>query len=149
MFPGMSTRASGTFEVTMDPHSPYDTADGVNIGRVTLNKRFEGDLVGSAIGEMIGAVTNVKGSAGYVAIERVIGALRGRAGSFVLQHSGSMIRGEASLAVTVVPDSGAGELVGLAGRMSIEIVGGKHLYTFDYTLAGEGRAAEDLPAARE
>jgi hypothetical protein len=141
----MTTRASGTFEITMDPHSPYDTADGVNIGRVSLNKRFEGDLVGSGIGEMIGAVTGVKGSAGYVAIERVIGTLHGRAGSFVLQHAGTMNRGEASLSVNVVPDSGAGELAGLAGRMKIDIVGGRHLYTFEYTLGSVERAAEAPP----
>jgi hypothetical protein len=79
-------------------------------------------------------MTETKGSAGYVAIERVSGALKGRSGSFALQHTGTMNRGVPQLSVTVVPDSGTGELVGLAGKMTINIVNGKHSYEFEYTL---------------
>jgi hypothetical protein len=77
----------------------------------------------------------VKGSAGYVAIEKVTGKLHGRAGTFVLQHTGTMNRGAQKLSITVVPDSGTGELVGLSGKMNIIIAGGKHSYEFDYSLA--------------
>ncbi|HVG29103.1 MAG TPA: DUF3224 domain-containing protein [Pyrinomonadaceae bacterium] len=130
----MSTRASGTFEVEMSPQAPYDTAGGVSLGRVSISKRFRGDLEASSTVEMLSAMTGVPGSAGYVAIERVSGTLGGRAGGFVLQHAGTMTRGSAELSVSVVPDSGSGELRGIAGRMKIDIVDGKHLYTFDYTL---------------
>jgi hypothetical protein len=87
---------------------------------------------------MLSAGTNVKGSAGYVAIERVSGTLRGRKGSFVLQHSGTMTRGVPQLTITVVPDSGTGQLTGLTGKMNINIVDGKHFYDFEYALAENG-----------
>jgi hypothetical protein len=132
----MSSRATGTFETQAHPQPPYASADGVSLGRMSIEKRFDGDLAGAGQVEMLTAMTSVAGSAGYVAIERVSGTLHGRAGSFVLQHSGTMNRGEASLAVSVVPDSGTGALAGIAGTMKIDIVDGKHLYTFDYTLTG-------------
>jgi hypothetical protein len=130
----LSTRARGTFEVAMNPEPPYDTAPGASLGRVSINKQFRGDLDASSTVEMLSAMTEVKGSAGYVAIERVIGTLHGRAGSFVLQHSGTMTRGRAELSVSVVPDSGTAALAGLTGTMSIEIIDGQHLYALDYAL---------------
>jgi hypothetical protein len=101
---------------------------------MAIDKQFRGDLEGSSRGEMLTAGTDVKGSAGYVAIERVTGPLHGRSGSFVLQHNGIMTRGAPQLAIAVVPDSGTGELAGLAGRMTIEIDEGAHSYGFEYTL---------------
>lgn len=118
----------------MNPQPPYDAAEGVTLSRVSIDKQFHGDLEAVSKVEMLSAMTETKGSAGYVAIERVRGHLHGREGSFVLQHSGTMNRGEAELVVSVVPDSGAGELKGITGRMKIDIVEGRHLYTFDYTL---------------
>ena len=129
-------KAKGTFEVTMNAEPPYDVAEGVSLGRVGLDKRFAGPLDATSKGQMIGARTPVDGSAGYVAIERVTGTLDGRAGTFVLQHSGVMTRGARALTVTVVPDSGTGELKGLAGRMDIQIVEGKHHYEFEFELEG-------------
>ncbi|HEX8951172.1 MAG TPA: DUF3224 domain-containing protein [Polyangia bacterium] len=131
-------RAAGTFELTIDRQPPYDDADGVALARTSIDKRFSGELDGKSHVEMLSAAGSVKGSAGYVAIERVTGTLQGRSGSFVLQHSGTMTRGTPSLSLTVVPDSGTGALAGLAGAMKIDIVDGKHLYTFDYTLDGAG-----------
>jgi hypothetical protein len=83
---------------------------------------------------MLAYSTEVQGSAGYVAMERVTGSIGGRSGTFVLLHSGTMTRGAALLTLTVVPDSGTGQLAGLSGTMSITIVEKKHLYEFDYTL---------------
>jgi hypothetical protein len=83
---------------------------------------------------MLTAMTDVKGSAGYVAIERVTGTLQGRSGSFVLQHSSTLTRGAPQQSITVVPDSATGQLVGLAGKMMVIIVEGKHSYDFEYTL---------------
>lgn len=126
--------ATGPFNVTLTPTWTEDHLDGTKLARLTIDKQFHGDLEATSKGEMLSAVTSTKGSAGYVAIERVTGALRGRTGSFVLQHSGTMNRGAAHLTLTVVPDSGSGELTGLAGAMTIEIVEGKHSYGFTYTL---------------
>jgi hypothetical protein len=134
----MSHVVKGTFEVTSTPHPPYDAAPGAVLVRVSLAKTFEGPLAGTSTVEMIAARTEVAGSAGYVAIERVNATLEGKAGTFVLQHSGTMNRGAPSLAVTVVPDSATGELVGLRGQMAIDIVEGKHFYTFEYALEGAG-----------
>jgi hypothetical protein len=131
----MTSLAVGTFEVAMNPEPAYDSNDGASIGRVSIKKQFSGDLRGSSTVEMIGARSaQVKGSAGYVAIERVVGSLHGKSGSFVLQHSGTMTRGKGELHVSVVPDTGTGELKGLSGKMTIEISDGNHSYAFEYSL---------------
>jgi hypothetical protein len=130
----MTAAASGTFEVTLKPLTAYDDTEGTTAGRMSLDKEFKGGLVATSKGEMLMAGTATKGSAGYVAIETVRGTLNGRKGTFVLQHSGTMNRNVPSLTLTVVPDSGTGELVGLSGRMSIDIHDGKHFYEFDYTI---------------
>ncbi len=130
----MTTRANGTFNVTLTPQPPQGDPAGATHGRMIIDKAFEGDLHGTSRGEMLAAGTAVKDSAGYVAIETVTGTLHGRTGTFVLQHSGTMNRGEPQLSVTVVPDSGTGDLTGLSGRMNIIISGGTHSYEFDYTI---------------
>jgi hypothetical protein len=130
--------AKGTFEPTVTPAGPDDKAEGSTLGRWSLAKKFHGDLEGTSEGQMLAAGTKVKGSAGYVAMERVTGTLEGRKGTFVLQHSGTMNRGAAQLSVSVVPDSGTGQLEGIAGTMAIKIeASGKHFYEFDYTLPQE------------
>jgi hypothetical protein len=126
--------AKGPFDVTPRQQAPYETADGITLARTTLAKTFHGELEATSTVEMLSAMTAVKGSAGYVAIERVVGTLHGKRGSFVLQHVGVMTRGAPSLNVTVVPDSGSGELAGISGAMKIDIVEGKHFYAFDYAL---------------
>lgn len=131
----MTTRASGTFEVKLTPQAPDDNYTDATLGRMSIDKQFHGDLEATSKGQILTAGTAVKGSAGYVAIERVSGTLNGRRGTFVLQHNGTITRGASQLTVTVVPDSGTDQLVGLAGKMSINIVDRKHLYDFEYTLA--------------
>ena len=124
----------GDFDVKLDFQPPYDSTDGVSLGRATLTKQFRGDLTGTSTGEMLSVLTPVKGSAGYVATERIAATLHGRAGSFVVQHVGRVTRGEQELTITVVPDSGTGELTGISGRMTIEIVEKQHYYSIEYTL---------------
>ena len=111
-----------------------ELAQAANFGRYSIDKQFQGDLEATSKGEMIGAQTETKGSAGYVAMERVTGKLNGRSGSFVLQHSGTMKGGAFELSVAVVPDSGSGELKGITGKMNIIITDGKHFYEFDYAI---------------
>jgi Protein of unknown function (DUF3224) len=131
----MTLQARGTFEVTLTPQPMHTATGGAALGRMTIDKQFHGDLEGASAGEMLSAITAVEGSAGYVAIELVKGTLNGRKGTFVLQHSGSMTHdGTRSLSVTVVPNSGTDELVGLAGQMLIIIEKGHHSYQFDYAL---------------
>jgi hypothetical protein len=127
--------ASGTFEVKVIPQKPDNPeAEAANFGRMSLDKKFNGDLEATSKGEMLGAMTEVKGSAGYVAMERVSGTLGGRKGTFVLQHSGTMTNGIPQMTVTVVPDSGTGQLLGLSGSMTIKIEDEKHFYEFEYQL---------------
>ncbi|MDP9323898.1 MAG: DUF3224 domain-containing protein [Acidobacteriota bacterium] len=125
--------ATGTFEVKLVPQGAEDKGEGSTLGRLSLDKQFHGDLEGTGKGEMLTGLTDVKGSAGYVAIERVTGTLHGRRGSFVLLHRGIMSQGAQDLTIMVVPDSGAGELAGLSGTLEIKIVDGKHSYDLEYT----------------
>jgi hypothetical protein len=130
----MSAIAKGNFQVKLLPLPFEGQSEGSKLGRMSIDKEITGDLVATTKGQMLSAFGDVKGSAGYVAIERVEGALQGREGSFVLQHTGTMNRGTPSLLVTVVPDSGTGGLAGLAGEFKIIIADGKHNYEFAYTL---------------
>jgi hypothetical protein len=129
----VANRASGTFEVKLTPQVDGD-AEVPTVGRMSIEKKFGGGLEATSKGQMLAVRTGTQGSAGYVAVERVAGTLDGRAGTFALQHSGTMARGEPQLSITVVPDSGTDELAGLAGRMTINVEGGKHSYEFEYTL---------------
>jgi len=119
--------------VTTKPAALDEQPQQATLGRFSLDKQFHGELEATGRGEMLTA-GRVEGSGGYVAIERVTGRLHGRAGSFVLQHTGTMQPGALQLSITVVPDTGTGELAGLAGKLAIEITGGQHFYDFEYTL---------------
>jgi hypothetical protein len=132
----MSQYAQGPFNVNLTAQKPdSEVAKAANLGRMAIDKQFHGELEAISKGEMLAAQTEVKGSAGYVAMERVTGTLDGRKGSFLLQHSATMSRGVPDLTVIVVPDSGTDELRGLQGKMNIIIApDGKHSYAFDYTL---------------
>ena len=129
----MPMHATGTFEVKLPPQTDDKSGDAA-LGRMTIDKQFHGDLEGASKGQMLTGMTEVKGSAGYVAIEKVTGTLKGRSGTFILQHTGIMDRGKPQLTITVVPDSGTGQLVGITGNFTIKIDNGKHSYEFEYTL---------------
>jgi hypothetical protein len=133
----MTKHARGTFDVKLSPQPPDDKAADSAVGRYLIEKQFQGDLEGTSRGQMLGANTTVETSKGYVALEQVTATLDGRRGTFVLQHSGTMTRGALQLSVSVVPDSGTGELAGLTGKMEIKIEGGKHYYDFEYTLGDD------------
>ena len=129
--------ASGSFEVSMEPQGEADNVDGVSLTRFRLKKIFTGDLIGGSSGEMLTATTAIEGSAGYVAVERVNGSLNGRGGTFVLQHSGTMQAGNQGLSISIVPDSGTGELAGIEGTFHLRIEDGKHYYELSYSLGDE------------
>lgn len=127
--------ARGSFDVTLTPRPFDEQTQGAALARMAIAKTLRGDLAGTSHGVMLSAMGDVKGSAGYVAIEQVTATLAGRSGSFVLQHSGTLTRGAPELVVRVVPDSGTGQLAGLTGQMSIDVADdGKHSYVFEYAL---------------
>lgn len=130
----MSMHAEGTFDVKTSPLNADEATNGTAIGRYALDKQFHGDLEAVSKGEMLGAGCPATGTAGYVAIEQVTGTLNGRAGSFALQHFGTMEDNKFELTVKVVPGSGSGDLAGISGAMQIVVANGKHTWKFDYTL---------------
>jgi hypothetical protein len=130
----VTQHATGPFDVKITPLDPAFKTEDNSLGRMSIDKQLHGDLEATSKGEMLTAGTAVKGSAGYVAMERVSGSLKGRTGTFILQHTATMNRGTPQLNITVVPDSGTGQLTGLTGTMTIQIVDGKHSYDFAYTL---------------
>lgn len=131
----MTAHATGTFDVKMAPQPPEEKLADSTVSRFNGEKQFHGGLDGTSKVLMLAASTEVKGSGGYVAIERFTGSLAGRTGSFTLQHSGTMAHGEYHLEINVVPDSATGQLTGLTGSMSIQIApDGKHSYDFAYSL---------------
>ena len=127
--------ARGTFEVVMEGEPPFLEQDGLTLNRVVVHKEFSGGMVGASEAQMLAAFTATPGSAGYVAMERFTGSVDGKPGSLVLQHSGVMDKGDARLTVTIVPDSGAGELTGISGTMEIDNAEGQHSYVLDYEQA--------------
>lgn len=131
----MST-VRGSFDVKITPQANDDPAEGATLSRMSLEKRFHGELDAMSAGEMLTAILKATGSAAYVAVERVEGRLGGRTGTFVLLHRGTMTSAGQELLLIVAPGSGTGQLEGLSGDMRIEITDGKHLYEFDYTLPG-------------
>ena len=130
----MERQAKGSFEVKRSAEPACDMGDGEQAGHFRFDKTFGGPLDATSVVHMLAVGSPQSGSAGYVAVERITGTLDGRSGAFFCQHYGVMDRGNASLTLTVVPDSGTDGLAGLSGRMAIDIVDGRHFYTFDYAL---------------
>lgn len=130
--------ATGPFDVKLNALEQYNKSADANLGRMSIDKQFHGDLEAVSQGEMLTAMGTVQGSAGYVAVERVSGTLNGRSGSFALQHSSTMTRGKPAQSISVVPDSGSGDLAGLEGSMTIVIADHdgqrRHFYKFEYSL---------------
>ncbi len=125
-------QAKGEFEVTRIPQQELDIGGDASVGHSRFDKRFHGPLDATSVVHMLAVMASTPGSGAYVAIERIAGTLEGRRGSFYAQHNGVMDRGKPSLDLTVVPDTGTDDLAGLRGRIAIDIVDGKHYYTFDY-----------------
>ena len=127
--------ARGTMDVNMEAEPPFLEQEGISLNHNVVSKSFHGDMTGASEAHMIAAYTGTPGSAGYVAIEHFTGSVGGRSGSFVMQHSGVMNRGDARLTVTIVPDSGSGGLTGITGTLDIDNEEGQHTYALNYDLA--------------
>ena len=125
-------QAKGEFDVKRIPQGELEIGGDARIGHTRFDKQFHGPLAANSVVHMLAVMSATPGSGAYVAIERIDGTLDGRRGSFFAQHNGVMDRGKPSLELTVVPDTGTDALTGLHGRIAIDIVDGKHFYTFDY-----------------
>jgi Protein of unknown function (DUF3224) len=130
----MNTLASGTFTVAMNAVAPSQRTGAATIERLTLTKRYSGPLDAAGDGDMLTALADTAGSGAYVAIEAIQGSLEGKTGGFVVQHAGTMGGGAEKLSITIVPDSGYGQLRGIGGSLAIEARDGRHVYTLSYTL---------------
>jgi Protein of unknown function (DUF3224) len=131
----MATHASGSFDVKVLPQTATDFETAAGLSRSTIDKEIHGGLEGTSKGEMLAA--SVKDAGAYVALEFVTGTLNGRSGTFILQHSASRTSTSQQLLITVVPESGTGQLTGLAGKFNIKIEDKKHFYEFEYSLPAE------------
>ena len=129
---GLTMKVEGTFEVAMNPESdsPYEET---NMGVFTLEKTFAGPLAGASSGHVLTGMGDPPSSAAYVAVERFVGSLEGREGSFMMAHLGVRTAESQDLTIRVVPDSGTGQLRGLSGDFVIRIENGDHFYSFDYS----------------
>jgi len=119
----------------MEPEPPFLEQDGVTLNRNAVRKELSGGMAGTSEAQMLAAFTDTPGSAGYVAIEHFTGSVDGKPGSFVLQYSGMMNKDDAQSTVTIVPDSGAGELAGISRAMELDKAEGQHSYVLDYEFA--------------
>ena len=124
--------AKGSFNVTI---TPQETAPDAPVARMLLYKEFHGDLEAIAHGEMMAAHEPLTGAGVYVAIDRVTGTLHGKSGSFLIAHRGIRNTDGQDLSIVIVPGSGTGQLTGITGAVSIEIVDKKHFYSMEYALA--------------
>jgi hypothetical protein len=134
---GVTMHARGTFVVKVSPAETSVLGQEAGIGRMTIDKTFSGDIDGTSKGEMLTGGAESTGAMAYVALERVTGKLNGRSGSFLLMHNASMLKSDPAsglMQVTVVPQSGTGELSGLSGKLTITIEGGKHSFDLEYEL---------------
>lgn len=129
-----SMKLRGQFEVQVSAEPPFDTLEGVKLGRMQVKKKFSGPLDAESTVEMLSVLPETEGSGAYVAIERIVGSVDGKRGSFAVIHTGVSQRGAQSLVISIVPDSGTGELCGIVGGMVIDIVDGQHHYKLDYAL---------------
>jgi len=132
---GVTMHATGTFVVKMAPAEASAIGQQAGIGRMTIDKTFSGMLEGTSQGEMLTAGTEATGAGAYVALERITGSIDSHKGEFLLMHDGTMLKNSpGAWHVVIVPNSGTGELAGIAGKMTIIIAGGKHSYEFAYTI---------------
>ena len=129
----MANHATGTFEVKTTPQD--DKAGDKTLGRMTIEKQWQGEMQGTSSGQMLTGGDFRTGSAGYVAMEKFTGSVKGRKGTLIFQHSATMTSGKGDLTIVVVPDSGSEELKGISGKLTIKIENGKHFYDFEYTVA--------------
>ncbi|MEZ6092772.1 MAG: DUF3224 domain-containing protein [Pirellulaceae bacterium] len=125
----------GEFDVNIVPVE----GDDPTMGQMKLDKQYHGALDAKGVGTMLTGMTAVQGSAAYVAIERVDGTLEGKKGTFLIHHRGIMTRGEPTLEVLIVPDSGTEELSGITGSMTIDIRNDKHFYELNYRIVDDSK----------
>ena len=129
----MKQHASARFAIKNWDEKPY--SEGPNLPKLTrasVTKTFTGDIEGEGLVEYL-MMYRADGSATFVGLERVVGQIDGKSGSFVLQRTGAFEGGLAKESYSVVPGSATGELRGLQGEGSTTVGHGmEHPMTLDY-----------------
>jgi hypothetical protein len=131
----LSMHASGYFDVTLAPQAADNPqVRTAQIDRLSIDKKYHGGVQGTSAGQMQ-AIKDDKDTGAYVALEKVVGSLQGRNGTFMLMHYGYMSQGAVGRwLVEIVPNSGTGELASLSGTMKIIQKNEKHYYEIEYVL---------------
>ena len=111
----MKTHAKAIFEIKGWDEKPYQECDGTKLTRASVTKSYRGDITGEATAESL-MFYHADGSATFTGLERVVATIDGRRGSFVLEAHGTYRDGTARCDCSVVPGSGAGDLLGLRGE---------------------------------
>jgi len=131
----MTTRATSMFDIESWDEEVYDEREGTKLARVRVAKTFRGDVEGASTTDLLLAYGAEEGSAAYVGFERLVGSIKGRAGSFVLHHTATSSSDGRSATWSVVPDTGTGDLSGLRGEAEISLgPDGEHTFSLDYDL---------------
>lgn len=130
----MSTiTAKGSFTVKTTPAGEATKVGETSLGKFLVQKVFSGDLQGTSEFHMHTAGSD-SGAAAYVAIEVVTGTLNGKTGSFALMHSGTMTKTSQQLIITIAPELATGELKGIEGKFTINVVNKEHFYVMEYSM---------------
>jgi hypothetical protein len=132
----MTAHAEGTFTVKAWDEKPYqETGDGTKMTKATMTFDFGGDVSGEGVSETV-MYYRADGTAVYTGLQRMVGQLAGRDGTFVLQADGSYTDGTATTRWAVVAGSGTGALTGLSGTgEAVAAAGPGGTFTLDYDLA--------------
>ncbi|MEP5612047.1 MAG: DUF3224 domain-containing protein [Cyclobacteriaceae bacterium] len=123
------TTAKGNFEINMTPQQD----DEAPAGRFILSKTYQGDVEGTAVGQMISKRIE-GGAAVYFAVEEFSGSVNGKGGAFTLMHKGFMDKESQSLEIEIIAGSGSAELTGISGSLKIIQEGEAHAYELTYEL---------------
>ena len=131
----MGERATGQFAITSWEQETYEETDeGLTLTRATVRKTLQGDFAGESRAEVLLAGDRTGGLA-YTALERVVGSIGGRAGSFLLLHGAASEDSATGAPGQIVPGSGTGDLRGLRGTVLVRHDERGATFTLDYDLA--------------
>jgi len=131
----MKKSANARFAIKNWDEKPYSEGQDLpRLTRASVRKTFTGDIEGEGQVEYLMMYRN-DGSATFVGLERVVGRIGGKSGTFVLQRLGVFESGQAKESYSVIPGSATGDLRGLRGDGSSAVGHGlEHPFTLDYEL---------------
>lgn len=130
----MTTETNCTFMVTAWDEKPYQEFEGgAKLTRAKVSQTYQGAIIGEGFVEFLMSYS-ANGTANFVGMELVKGMVSGKAGSFVIQHSGTYGSDGARSSWSLAPGSGTGELTGITGEGSYVATSESVPVTFNYDL---------------